>query len=347
MRAVRYMDFEARPEIVEVPDPVCPSDGVVVRVAATGVCRSDWHAWKGHDDSVVPPQIPGHEFAGTVAEVGAEVVDFAVGDRVTAPFIFACGDCDQCREKATQVCLRQQQPGFTLDGSHAEALVVPRADLNLVALPDAVGFIEAAGLGCRFGTAYHAVHARGRVARGEWVAVFGCGGVGLSTVLVALAAGAQVIATDVSARALEVVAALGAVTVVAGEGAVEAILTATGGGAHLGIDAVGSRATSEASIAVLRPRGRHVQVGLLLDAEAAPAIPLGRVIAQELELLGSHGIARSEYAALLDEIVAGRIRLGDSVGRVIPFEDLPAALVEMDGPSASAGMTVAVTPTPA
>ncbi|KZX22775.1 alcohol dehydrogenase catalytic domain-containing protein [Rathayibacter tanaceti] len=342
MRAVSYRSFGAVPEIVEVPDPVCPADGVVVRVAATGVCRSDWHAWKGHDDSVVPPQIPGHEFAGTVAEVGAEVGHFAVGDRVTAPFVFACGVCEQCLAGATQVCLRQQQPGFTLDGSHAEALVVPRADLNLVPLPDAVGFIEAAGLGCRFGTAYHALHVRGRVAAGEWVAVFGCGGVGLSAVIVALAAGARVIAVDVSVAALEAAAALGALTVVAGEGVVAAVREATGGGAHVGIDAVGSRATSETSIAVLRPRGRHVQVGLLLGAEAAPAVPLGRVIAQELELLGSHGIARGGYTAMLDDIVAGRLRPADSVGQLITFDALPSALTAMDRSSVTPGMTVAV-----
>lgn len=135
MRAISYSSFDALPEIIEVPDPVCPVEGAVVRVAATGVCRSDWHAWKGHDDSVVLPQIPGHEFAGTVSEVGSAVTRVAVGDRVTAAFVFACGECEQCREGATQVCLRQEQPGFTLDGSYAEALVVPNADLNLVRLP--------------------------------------------------------------------------------------------------------------------------------------------------------------------------------------------------------------------
>ncbi|AZZ50479.1 alcohol dehydrogenase [Rathayibacter rathayi] len=342
MRAISYSSFDALPEIIEVPDPVCPVEGAVVRVAATGVCRSDWHAWKGHDDSVVLPQIPGHEFAGTVSEVGSAVTRVAVGDRVTAAFVFACGECEQCREGATQVCLRQEQPGFTLDGSYAEALVVPNADLNLVRLPDAVGFIEAAGLGCRFGTAYHALHVRGRVAPGEWVAVFGCGGVGLSAVIVALAAGARVVASDVSVAALEAARALGAVVVAGGSGAVDAVRAATGGGAHLAIDAVGSRVTAEASIAVLRPRGRHVQVGLLLGPEAAPAIPLGRVIALELELLGSHGIARGGYTALLDDIVAGRLRPADSVGRTIAFEDLPAALAAMDASATTPGMTVAV-----
>jgi len=342
MRAVQYDSFGSTPAVIDVPDPEAPADGVVVRVAATGVCRSDWHAWKGHDDSVVLPHVPGHEFAGVVAAVGSGVTRFAVGDRVTAPFVFACGRCEQCLDGATQVCTNQQQPGFTLPGSYAEAVVVPHAEVNLVALPDAVGFAEAAGLGCRFGTAYHALHARGRVAAGEWVVVYGCGGVGLSTVLVAVAAGAHVVAVDVSAAALDRAAALGADVVPMDADTVDRVRSMTGGGAHVSVDAFGSRATSVAAVASLRPRGRHVQVGLLLDEEAAPAIPMGRVIGEEIELLGSHGISVGEYAAMLDDVVAGRLRPADSIGRTIGFDDLPAALVAMDGPASSSGMTVAV-----
>ncbi|RUQ09882.1 alcohol dehydrogenase catalytic domain-containing protein [Curtobacterium sp. HSID17257] len=342
MRAVQYDRFGSMPVIVELPAPKAPADGVVVAVRATGVCRSDWHAWKGHDDSVALPHVPGHEFSGIVAAVGSDVSGFAVGDRVTAPFVFACGTCEQCRDGATQVCTRQQQPGFTLPGSYAESVVVPHADVNLVALPDEVGFAEAAGLGCRFGTAYHALHARGRVAAGEWVAVFGCGGVGLSTVLVAVAAGARVVAVDVSPAALERAAALGATTLQMGEDVTATVREVTGGGAHVSVDAYGSRATSVAAVDSLRPRGRHVQVGLLLDDEAAPAIPMGRVIADELELLGSHGIAVGEYAAMLDDVVAGRLRPAESIGSTIGFDDLPGALEAMDRPATGSGMTVAV-----
>ncbi len=220
--------------------------------------------------------------------------------------------------------------------------MVPHADVNLVPLPDGVDFAEAAGLGCRFGTAWHALHARGRVAAGEWVVVYGCGGVGLSAVIVAVAAGARVVAVDVSPAALARAADLGAETVPMDTGAVETVRTLTDGGAHVSVDAFGSRATSVAAVASLRPRGRHVQVGLLLDDEATPAIPMGRVIADELELLGSHGMAVHEYAAMLDEVVAGRLRPAESIGRTVSFEDLPHELVAMDGPPRSAGMTVAL-----
>ncbi|KIU03034.1 alcohol dehydrogenase catalytic domain-containing protein [Frigoribacterium sp. MEB024] len=342
MRAVQYDQFGSIPTIVDLAVPVPPAHGVVVRVAATGVCRSDWHAWKGHDDSVRLPHVPGHEFAGVVTAVGADVTRVVVGTRVTAPFVFACGTCDECRAGATQVCSRQQQPGFTLPGSYAESLVVPHADVNVIALPDEVGFVEAAALGCRFGTAYHALHARARVRAGEWVAVFGCGGVGLSAVAVAVAAGARVVASDISPAALERAADLGAEVVPMDDLAVERVRALTGGGADVALDAFGSRVTSAASVASLRPRGRHVQVGLLLDDEAAPVIAMGRVIADELELLGSHGISVGEYAAMLDDVVAGRLRPQESIGRTIAFDDLPDALAAMDRPAVTAGMTVAV-----
>jgi len=342
MRAVQYDHFGSVPTIVELPDPVPPADGVVVRVAATGVCRSDWHAWKGHDDSVRLPHVPGHEFAGVVTAVGPDVTRVSVGDRVTAPFVFACGTCDECRAGATQVCTRQEQPGFTLAGSWAESVVVPHADVNVIALPDVVGFAAAAALGCRFGTAYHALENRARIRQGEQVAVFGCGGVGLSAIAVAVAAGARVVAVDISPAALERAAALGADVVPMDEQAVDAVRTLTGGGAHVALDAYGSRATSAASVRSLRPRGRHVQVGLLLDDEAAPVIGMGRVIADELELLGSHGISVGEYAAMIADVVAGRLRPEESIGLTIGFDDLPGALAAMDRPATTAGMTVAV-----
>lgn len=341
MRAVRYDAFHQPPRLIEVSDPGCPPRGAVIAVHATGVCRSDWHAWRGHDDSVPLPHIPGHEFAGIIEQVGPEVSRFRVGDRVTAPFILACGRCEQCLVGATQVCPHQQQPGFDLPGTWAEQVVITEADLNLVALPEEIDMALAAGLGCRVGTAYHALRAQARVAPGEQVAVYGCGGLGLACVMVALAAGADVVAVDISERALAAAAALGATPVPAGDGVEDRVREATGGGAHVSLDALGSAATARAAIESLRPRGRHVQVGLLLGEDADPPLPMGRVIAQELQILGSHGLAVIEYRELLAEVASGRLDLAASVGRVIAFEDLPAAMTEMDQPPATSGITVA------
>src|SRR4051812_16501824 len=191
------------PRVATVPDPAPGEHGAVVRVQATGRCRSDWHGWMGHDPDIVRfPHVPGHELAGVVEAVGARVGRWQPGDRVTVPFVCACGTCEQCAAGQHQVCDRQTQPGFTHWGSFAELVALDWADVNLVPLPDAVGFDAAAGLGCRFATAYRAVLQVGRLAPGEWVAVHGCGGVGLSAVMIAVAAGARVVAVDLSDDAL-------------------------------------------------------------------------------------------------------------------------------------------------
>lgn len=341
MRAVRFDQFGATPQVTERPAPECPDDGVVIRVKATGLCRSDWHAWQGHDDSVTLPHTPGHEFAGVVSEVGPEVTSVHLGDRVTVPFIVACGACEQCAAGATQVCPNQVQPGFTLQGSFAEYVAIPHADLNVVHLPDGIDFVQAAGLGCRFGTAYHALLSRAAVASGDRVAIFGGGGVGLSAAIIALAEGARVFVIDPSASARAAAESLGAETIAWSDDAVDVVVERTEGGADIAIDAFGSAATCAAAIKSLRPRGRHVQVGLLLGDDADPRIPMGKVIAEDLDVFGSHGIAVDEYEGMLADIVSGRLQLDATVGRVISLDELPEALAEMSSASASAGMTVA------
>ena len=341
MRALLLTAFGTEPVLTDVPDPDCPPHGVVVRVEATGLCRSDWHGLMGHDPDVALPHVPGHEFAGVVAEVGADVRGWRVGQRVTAPFVNACGSCGPCRDGRQQVCARQTQPGFTRWGSFAELVVVDHAEVNLVALPAEVDAVTAAGLGCRVATAFRAVVEVGRVAAGEWVAVHGCGGVGLSAVLVAVAAGARVVAVDVVPAALDHAARLGAEVVVAAAGrspleAADAVRTASAGGADVSLDALGSEATCTASIAGLRPRGRHVQVGLLPGAAGLPRVPMHLVVAGELQVLGSHGMAAHDYPRLLGLVAAGRIRPGELVSRTIPLARAGQALADL-GASADLG----------
>jgi len=342
MRAVVYSDYGVTPEVAEVPDPVCPEAGVVLAVRATGVCRSDWHAWKGHDP-VALPHIPGHEMSGVVAEVGSAVSRYAVGDRVTLPFVCGCGNCEHCLAGDAQVCPKQTQPGFTGPGSFAELVPIHAADTNLVRLPDAAGFVAAASLGCRFATAFRALIAHGRLGEGDWLAVHGCGGVGMSAVMIGVALGARVVAVDVSGAALQRARALGAEAVIDAGQDVDTAMTiqeTTRGGATVSIDALGSPATAESSVRCLRRRGRHVQVGLLLGDAAAPAIPMDRVIAWELEVHGSHGMAAHEYPPMLALIADGTLRPELLIGEVIGLEDAAAALAAMDRPSSSAGITV-------
>ena len=340
MRAVQYHAYGAAPTLVDIPAPDCPVDGVLVGVHATGVCRSDWHAWQGHDP-VSLPHVPGHEFAGVITAVGPRVATRRVGERVTVPFVCGCGRCAFCRAGDAQVCPDQAQPGFTQPGSFADLVAVPAADLNAVVLPDELDFVTAASLGCRFATSYRALTAHGRVRPGDWVAVHGCGGVGLSAVMIATALGARVVAVDVSEPALRLASDLGAEVLVEGAaGAADRVVDATGGGAHLSLDAVGSSGTAVASVSSLRPRGRHVQVGLLLGEHATPPLPMGAVVAKELEILGSHGMAARDYPAMLDLVTSGAVRPDRLVGSVIGLGDAGAALAAMSRPATTAGVTV-------
>ncbi|MFJ8766893.1 zinc-binding dehydrogenase [Streptomyces clavifer] len=343
MRAVVFEEFGREAHVRDLPDPSPSVGGVVVRVGATGLCRSDWHGWMGHDPDIVLPHVPGHELAGVVEVVGSGVRNWRPGDRVTVPFVCACGRCAACASGAQQVCERQTQPGFTHWGSFAEYVALEEADVNLVAVPDGLSFGTAAGLGCRFATAFRAVAGQGRVAPGEWVAVHGCGGVGLSAVMIAVASGARVVAVDVSPHALELARAFGAAVCVDASaypaGADEAVRELTGGGAHLSLDALGSPVTCAASVRSLRRQGRHVQVGLLPPAAGDPVVPMARVIGLELEILGSHGMAAHDYPPMMDMVRAGTLRPDLLVTSSITLDAAPAALAAMGG-APGAGVTI-------
>ncbi|MFJ2603659.1 zinc-dependent alcohol dehydrogenase family protein [Streptomyces sp. NPDC087425] len=342
MRAVVFERYGEPAEVREVADPAPAAHGVVVRVEATGLCRSDWHGWQGHDPDITLPHVPGHELAGVVEETGALVTGWRPGDRVTVPFVCACGTCAACAAGDQQVCERQTQPGFTHWGSFAQYVALDHADVNLVAVPEDMSFATAASLGCRFATAYRAVVLQGRVAAGEWVAVHGCGGVGLSAVMIAAASGARVVAVDVSPGALELARQFGAAHRVDGSSTPDtasAVRDLTGGGAHLSLDALGSPGTSAASVNGLRRRGRHVQVGLLPSPEGTTPVPLARAIALELELLGSHGMAAHAYPPMLELVRAGVLRPDRLVTSKIPLAETPAALSAL-GTARGAGVTV-------
>jgi D-arabinose 1-dehydrogenase-like Zn-dependent alcohol dehydrogenase len=338
MRAVVYDGFGRPPRVDTVGDPEPAPHGAVVRVQASGLCRSDWHGWMGHDPDIRRfPHVPGHELAGVVEAVGESVHRWRPGDRVTVPFVCGCGTCPQCEAGDHQICDRQTQPGFTHWGSFAELVALDWADVNLVALPDGVGFDAAAALGCRFATAYRALLQVARLQPGEWVAVHGCGGVGLSAVMIAVAAGARVVAVDVEGAALELARRAGAEVAVPAGADVREL---TGGGAHVSVDAIGAEAALAASVTGLRKRGRHVQIGLLPEP---PRVPMDLVIGRELSLLGSHGMAAHAYPDMLAQVADGRLRPGDLVTARIGLDDVPAALVAMSDGS-PAGITVMTQP---
>lgn len=333
MKAVVYESFSTTPKIMNVDDPTPENHGVVIKVEATGVCRSDWHGWMGHDPDIVLPHVPGHEFAGIIEAVGKDVKRFKVGDRVTVPFVSGCGACPECHGGNHQVCGNQTQPGFTHWGSFAEYVSIHHADVNLVTLPETIDFTTAASLGCRFVTSFRAVVDQGKVSAGQWVAVHGCGGVGLSAIMIANSIGANVIAVDVTDDKLELAKALGAYATINATSVAdvaEAIKDITHGGAHVSIDALGHPTTCINSIKSLKKLGKHVQVGLLLADQATPPIPMNLVIAHELEIIGSHGMQAFRYDAMLAMIKSGKLSPEKLLGRTISLEESIAALTNMD-----------------
>ncbi|SFS17987.1 alcohol dehydrogenase [Agrococcus baldri] len=340
MRALVIDTVRGAPVVREVPSPAPPPLGVVVQVLATGLCGSDWHAWAGHDE-IAFPHVPGHELAGVVSAVGAGVQHWQVGDRVTAPFVCGCGRCEWCLAGDAQVCPEQQQPGFTHWGSFAEQVVLHAADANLVAIPDGVDFATAASLGCRFATAYRALVGRARVQAGEWMSVIGAGGVGLSAVMIGHALGARVIAVDRNPSALALASGLGAEHTVLADGSdvPAAIAALTGGGSHVSVDAVGSEQTATDAVLGLRRRGRHVQIGLLPPAGGHPRVPLSRVIAWELDLLGSHGMAARDYPGMLALIEQGVLEPQRLVERTVGLEEAAVLLPGYDRSTAT-GITM-------
>jgi len=332
MKAVMYRAFSVRPEIEQLSDPIPRSDGVVLKVMASGVCLSDWHGWQGNDPDIELPHVPGHELAGVVEAVGDEVTQWKVGDRVTVPFVGGCGKCPECASGNHQVCDHQFQPGFTHWGSFAEYVAIHYADVNLVRLPPEMSFETAASLGCRFATSFRAIVDRGQVSAGQWVVVHGCGGVGLSALMIASALGAKVLAVDISDEKLALAVQLGAddsLNVNSVANVSDAIRDLTGGGAHVSVDAIGNAEVCFNSINSLRKRGRHVQIGLMVEEDSQPKIPMDKVLANELEILGSHGMQAYRYAEMLEMIIAGELSPERLIGKTINLEESISVLTSM------------------
>jgi D-arabinose 1-dehydrogenase-like Zn-dependent alcohol dehydrogenase len=342
VRAVWFDSFGVLPVLREVADPEPSAAGVVVRVEATGLCRSDWHGWLGHDDGIALPHVPGHELVGVIDAVGPLVRNFTVGQRVTVPFVCACGDCPECAGGNAQVCRNQTQPGFTHWGSYAERVALHNADVNLIPVPDDLDAGAAALLGCRFATSYRGLVHQAKLAAGETLVVIGCGGVGLSAVMIGRALGARVIAVDISVDALSAAARAGAAFTVNSSGmsddaAVERIRLLSDGGAQVSVEALGRESTVGIAIRSLATRGRHVQIGLFAED---PRLPLGEVIGRELAVLGSHGMPASDYPELMALVAGGTLRPQDLISHRIPLADAPAALAAMSAPEPAAGVTL-------
>ena len=345
MKAAIFESFQGPITIQKVADPMPSSSGVVLAVKACGICRSDWHGWMGNDADIKLPHVPGHELAGEVVAIGSQISNFKLGDRVTLPFVCGCGTCEQCLNGDQQVCDHQFQPGFTAWGGFAEFVAIEYADANLIRLPDEIDFVTAASLGCRFATSFRAVVDQGNVVPEQWVAVHGCGGVGLSAIMIAAAFRARVVAIDISDEKLEFASSIGAETVINSSygNPIDAILDITDGGAHISIDALGHPEILMNSISSLRKRGKHIQVGIMESDGHRPAVPIDKIIARELEIIGSHGMQAHRYPEMLEMIRVGQLEPQKLIGSRIPLDGSPDVLTKLND-HANLGVTVIVSP---
>lgn len=342
MKGLYYESFQGEVSLKNLPSPSPTPSGVVIEVKATGLCLSDWHGWMGHDKDIVLPHVPGHELAGIVVETGSLVKRYQKGDRVTVPFVGGCGKCSTCLSGNHQVCPDQFQPGFTAWGSFAEYVAIDFADTNLVKLPESMAFDTAASLGCRFATSFRGVVDQGRVKGGEWVVIFGCGGVGLSAMMIALGQGAQVLAIDLDDEKLAFAKILGATHTLNSQNVAnipEAIQMITGGGAHLSVDAIGHQEVVKNALLSLRRRGRHVQIGILPPDKAFAPIPMDRIIAYELEIYGSHGMQAFRYPEMLAMIQSGKLAPHKLITQQVSLTEAAAILPQLNR-SKTAGVRV-------
>ena len=339
MRAAVLEAYGEPLAIESVDEPEVTPKGVVVEVEACGICRSDWHAWKGHgewaDDQVPLGQILGHEPVGRVREVGSDVETLAAGDRVAIPFNLGDGVCLHCRNGHGNVCSDGYALGFeaSAPGAFAEHVHVPNADFNAVPVPNGVSSDAVAALGCRYVTAFHALVHRAQIGGGDWVAVHGCGGLGLAAVQIGAAIGANVVAVDVREEPLAIAERLGAdeaVDASAESDVPSTIETRTDGGAHVSVDALGRAETCRNSVGCLRARGTHVQLGLTTDDERGEiALPMDAITRWDVSVLGSRGMPPSRYDELLRMIETGTLDPGALVTRRVSLADVSDRLDAM------------------
>jgi alcohol dehydrogenase len=190
-------------------------------------------------------------------------------------------------------------------------------------------------------TAFSGIVDKAKLSAGEYIAVHGCGGVGLSAIMIARALGASVIALDIDTGKLELAKSLGANHVIDARDAKphKVIQSLTDGGAHVSIDALGSSVTSANSISSLRKRGRHVQIGLMLAEDAWAKLPMYQVIAKELQIIGSHGMQAWRYPEMLKMIAEGKLEPKKLIGKTLSLEEAGAELVKM-GEFAQQGVSV-------
>jgi propanol-preferring alcohol dehydrogenase len=298
MKAVRMIEPGKPLELQRISIPSVGKEDILVRVRAAGICHSDAHYRAGRSSMGQLPITLGHEVAGEVEWVGAEIKNIKAGDRVCLHYNISCGDCYYCRTGNEQFCATVKMIGHHIDGGYAEYIAVPAR--NAIPLPDEIPFEEGATLMCASATALHALR-RGRVKEGETVAVFGVGGLGMSTIQLAKALGAvEVYAVDIKSDKLELASEYGAIPIDASRlDAVDEIRKFTKGrGVNVALEMIGLQTTMKQTIQSVGALGRAVIVGL--SQVPLEIHPYQTLIGQEVEVIGSNDHLLQELPLLID-----------------------------------------------
>jgi propanol-preferring alcohol dehydrogenase len=318
MKAVRLVAIGQPLQMQEVPLPTVGERDVLVRVRAAGICHSDVHYRAGVSPVKVLPMTPGHEIAGVVDQVGAQVTNLTAGDRVCLHYLVTCGDCHYCRTGNEHFCVKGMMIGKHLDGGYAECIAVPAR--NAISLPDEVSFEHAAVLTCSSATSLHALR-KARLKAGETVAIFGVGGLGMSAIQLARALGAlDVYAVDINADKLQVAAQYGAIPVNAALGdPVAEIQRLTGRrGVDVALELIGLPQTMRQAVQSLAVFGRAVWVGITDKPVALDSYH--EVLGKEAEIIGSDDHLLPELHLLLEYARRRVLDLSQVVTRTVPLD---------------------------
>ncbi len=332
MKAARIAEPRAELRIVDAPGPVPGEGEAVVRLEACGLCRSDLFI-QSLESLPHAPLTLGHEGIGVVEKLGPGVKGLAAGDRVGLTYLYSgCGGCEACAAGRPELCARQRNRGFHVDGAFAE-LAVARADC-VVRVPAELEAAVAAPLNCAGWTAYRAVKTAA-LAPQEWLAVWGAGGLGQLAIQLARLEGWRVAAVDPSAANLELAAEAGAELRLNPDQDDLRKAFKSIGGAHGAINFVGKAAAVRSAVRAVRRGGCVVLVGL---APETIELPLLDVVLKGLRVEGSFLGRQADLDAVFELAVRGRIR---PAAQTCSLDDIPAALEQMRA-DALAGRMVAM-----
>jgi propanol-preferring alcohol dehydrogenase len=318
MKAVRMVAVGQPLQEQEIPVPAVGEREVLVRVGAAGICHSDVHYRAGKSPVDPLPLTLGHEVAGVVSKVGAQVTRVKPGDRVVLHYLISCGDCYYCSTGNEQFCRQGLMLGHYTDGGYAEYIAVP--ERNAVPLPDEISLEAGATLMCAAATSFHALR-KGRLRGGETLAVYGVGGLGFAAIQLGRAFGAlDVYAVDIHAAKLQRAAQMGAIPIDATAGdPVAQIRTHSGGrGVDVALELIGLTETMDQALRSLAIFGRAVMVGI--NDEPLPVDTYRELLGPERELIGSNDHLLQELPLLIELARRGVLDVSQMVTRTIPLQ---------------------------